>query len=70
MKKYFFFFFCTLFFSTMLFPCPKLDKVKEYVKEKIFLLVDGKSRDDLESEHGKEVKTLLEIYDYMENLDQ
>jgi hypothetical protein len=69
MRKYLYVFIACLLFTTILFACPQIDKVKKFVKERILELVDGKSRNDLESEHGEEVEALLEVYDYMESIE-
>lgn len=69
MKKNVCFFIASLLVGSILFSCPQMDKVKKFVKCKILDLVDGKCRDDLESENGKEVETLLEVYDYMESIE-
>ncbi len=67
MKKYVFI--AALFITSFIFACPKVDKVKEFVKKKILELVDGKSRDLSDSENQVEVESLLEVYEYLEKLD-
>lgn len=67
MKKYVFFVF--VFCTSLLFACPKVDKIREFIKKRLLELVDGNSRDLSQSEHQVEAEALLEVYDYLEKVD-
>lgn len=68
MKKYVFIAF--VLFTSFVFACPKVDKVKDFVKKKILELVDGKSRDLSYSENQEEAEALLEVYEYIEKIEE
>ncbi len=70
MKKYVYVFFIALFITSVGYACLQMDKVKAYIKEMILDRVEGNSRDELNGEAGDEVELLLEVYDFMEQVEQ